>query len=109
MFTTFVNWQRIGIIMNILDVVNKNLARLHSVMGMIGVDNKPKIFHEWASGRVLLDARALLTIMNVIDCDYSVALLLVEEAFQTSSERILVPTLGRVNGEFVIYLVYPRS
>ena len=96
--------------MNTLDVVNKNLARLHSEMGMIGVDNKPKIFHEWASGRILLDARALLGVMdNMINSDYGVAVLRVEEAFQATSERILVPTLARFKGEFVIYLLYPRS
>ena len=96
--------------MNTLDVVNSNLERLRKEMTRIGVDNKPKIFHEWASGRILLNARALLGVMdNMIDSDYGVALLRVEEAFQTTSERILVPTLARFKGEFVIYLLYPRS
>lgn len=96
--------------MQTLDVVKSNLARLHSEMEMIGVDNKPKIFHEWASGRVFLDARALLVVMNnVIDSDYGVAVIRVKEALQATSERILEPTLGMVKGEFVIYLVRPRS
>ena len=96
--------------MSSLEEVDDSLARLKREMKAIGVDKQVETFPEWANGHVLLSAKNLRDIMTRVQCsDYGIMVILVSVALRETSQHMLIPTLGLLDGEFVIYLIRRRS
>ena len=96
--------------MSVFELVKRHLARLHDCMNGIGVDKNSGIFHEWANGRVLLDARTTREAMSAsIDGDYGQTVIAAQEALREVGETQLKAALVVIEGNFVICVMHFRS
>jgi hypothetical protein len=93
-------------------VVGRGYIRLQGKSNN-GVDGRNKVFHEWASGRVLLNAgETKLASGAVVAGDYCMLIRQIHDQLQELGEQRLVPTIGTAKDsqfDLIVYVVLPES